>query len=228
MNHQYCSQGSGRPFAGALVIAVAAISALSCASVSPTEVSHDQAFDVDSSKPALLINEMHGDNLTLRQRLRFVYKDRSGSLNAVVQKTCDSLVVVGFGPFDNRLFSVHQTDRQIDFEPERREAWAFDPERILRDIRRSYFFPLQSPPPSDGVHHSEVAGVHVSEQWKSGRLFQRDITGTSASDPEHVVIIYADGFGHEGVPDRIEVRDELRAYQLEVETISSRSSACLE
>ncbi len=228
MKRQNCSQLSARSLAGWMVIAVAAVSTLSCNSVSPAPDSQNQTLDVNSSGPGLLINEMHGDNITLRQILRFAYKDHSGSLNAVVEKTCDSLVVVGLGPFDNRLFSVRQTDQGIDYEPKQRNGWAFAPERILRDIRRSYFFPLQSPPPSDGVHHTEVAGMHVSELWKSGRLLQRDITGPAASKLEHVVITYPDGFDHKGVPGRIEVRDELRDYHLEVDTFSSMSSACRE
>jgi hypothetical protein len=185
-------------------------------------------MDEEGVESALLIEEMHGDNVTLRQRLSFSYKERSGSLNAVVEKTCDSLVVVGLGPFDNRLFSVRQTDRGIDYTPKQRDAWAFAPERILQDIRRSYFFPLQSPPLPDGLHNTVVAGMRVLEQWESGRMLRRTITGTSSSSPEHAVILYPQGFGHEAMPSRIEVRDELRGYQLTVDTISSKSSDCSE
>jgi hypothetical protein len=222
------SQRSARSFADGFVIVVAAISGVSCHSVSPTHNPQNQTIHENASGSRLPIQEMHGDNVTLRQRLRFVHKDRSGSLHAVVEKTCDSLIVVGLGPFGNRLFSVRETDREISYEPKQRDAWPFAPELILQDIRRGYFFPLQSPPPSDGIHRSEVAGMSISEQWEKGRLFRREITGTTAGHPEHVVFVYPDGFGHEGTPGRIEVHDELRNYQLEVDTTSSTSSVCRE
>ena len=172
----------------------------------------------------LSTDEMRNDAFTLHQQLRFFFRDRSGKLDSVIQKGCDSLDVVG--PFNSRIFTLRQVDREVVYEPEDLEQWPVPPLRVLFDIHRIYLYPLPNLPPADGVYETEVADMMVSEHWSSGRLWQRVLSSTTGRQPERIKIDYAGGFVRDEAPPSVVLEDERRQYRLEVEIISFRPIAC--
>jgi hypothetical protein len=169
---------------------------------------------------------MRSDSFTLHQQLRFSFAERSGKIDSVIQKNCDSLDVVGLGPFNTRIFSLRQVAREVAFEPENLEDWPFPPLRILLDIHRIYLYPLPNSPLPDGVYETEVADMLVSEYWKSGRLRQRILSNPTGQQPERIRIDYVGGLVRNGAPPPVVLEDEGRQYRLELETVSFSTNEC--
>ena len=182
--------------------------------------------------PGLLsTSSLRTDALTLRQRIRYHYGERTGSLDAVVEKSCDALTVVGLGPFGTRLFSVQQSGTALEMKPELPEAWPFPPDRILVDTQRTYLYPLANPPPADGRHDVRYSDVWTSEIWQRGLLLERTIPVALESDGTgktsgYVTIRYGSGLGRDTLPSTVTITDSARGYTLEVETIDSKTSTC--
>ena len=211
---------------GCLLAAMIAGVALGCRSVGLQKEGEKER----ESLPAALLStrEMRSDAFTLHQQLRFSFGDRRGNLGSVIQKNCDSLDVVGLGPFNARIFSLRQVAREVDYEPEHLEVWPFPPLNILLDIHRIYLYPLAEPPPPDGVQVSSVAGMSVSEHWKSGRLMLRILTSEGGTPSERIKIEYKGGLVRDEAPPAIVLEDALRGYRLDVETVSFHNGTCVD
>ncbi len=206
--------------------AIIAISTFGCQTTTPDRPS--EVTDADARAGLLSTQDLPRVAFTLRHHLRFVFGDRSGSVEAVLQKGCDHVTVVGLSPFGTRLFSVRQSGSEVIHEPTQQRAWPFPPHRMLIDIQRIYLYPLRDPPPADGAYESFVGETRVVEDWRAGRLRTRVLTVSSAQHPEHIVIRYQGSFGDGSVPSLVEFSDQTREYRLEVETISFDSRACVD
>ena len=182
--------------------------------------------DAYSVGPVLSTDEMRRDAFTLHQQLRFSYAERSGKLESVIQKNCDSLDVVGLGPLNIRIFTLRQIGRGIDYEPENLDDWPVSPLQILNDIHRIYFYPLMTPAIQDSVQETQVGDVYVSEMWRSGRLRQRILSRPEGQGAMRIRIDYLDGLVRDEAPGVVTLVDELREYRLEVETVSFSLGEC--
>ncbi len=209
---------------GGLWLAILAGITLSC-QIDETK-GKDKQWETHPVAALLSTDEMRNDTFTLHQQLRFSFAGRSGKIDSVIQKNCDSLDVVGLGPFNTRIFTLRQTAREIDSQPENLEEWPVPPLHILLDIHRIYLYPLPSPPPPDGVYETEVADMLVSEHWRSGRLWQRVLSSPIGRQPERIKIDYVGGFVRDEAPPTVLLEDELRQYRLEVETVSFSPNVC--
>lgn len=198
--------------------------ALSCQTLAPSGPRAREEFAVPGG--LLATQALRRERFTMRQHLRFSFEDREGRIESVLQKDCESVDVVGLGPFGTRLFSLHQSGMEISHEPSDRAAWPLSPHRILLDIQRIYLYPLPEPAPPDGVTERRVAGVEVVEIWRAGRLFERALPDSSNAQPARVVIQYRGGLGSAEAPPPVHLRDEHLGYELEVETVTYESSEC--
>ena len=197
---------------------------ISCQTVLTEE--QNRRWTVRPAGTLLSIDEMRNDAFTLHQQLRFSFAERVGKIDSVIQKNCDSLDVVGLGPFNTRIFTLQQVARAVEYEPKNLEKWPFPPLHILLDIHRVYLYPLPISPPPDGVYETEVADMLVTEHWKAGRLRQRILSSPAGQQPERIMIDYVGGLVRDEAPPFIVLEDERRQYRLELETLSFSTQEC--
>jgi hypothetical protein len=160
---------------------------------------------------------MEGE-LVLRQKLRFRYAARSGSLDAVVQVHCRKLSIVGLSPMGTRLFSITQEGDAIAVESLANAAWPFPPEQILQAVHRTYLLPIARPARADGAHEVEVGEIRLVEEWKDGVLVERRFPG--------VTVRYAGERHATGIASQAALRDEALGYHLDIETLSVDRLTC--
>jgi hypothetical protein len=165
-------------------------------------------------------------NFTARQRLRFRFADRAGSMDAVLQVHCGEVVIVALTPFGTRLFSVRQRGMDVEVEPAVDKRWPISPLRVLLDVQRSFLYPLASPPPPDGTHSSRVGSVKLREEWRDGQLVERSLTESRGDRSGPFVVRYEPGMRRGMLPQHTELSSELHGYALEIETQSYSASSC--
>jgi len=165
-------------------------------------------------------------NFLMRQQLAFRAGEERGHFEALVQKHCDELIVVGLSPFGSRAFTLRQRGVDVEVETHIDVAWPFPPRRVLQDVHRVYLLPLADPPLADGVHESVWGDEVVSERWSSGRLRERRLRRSDGAPPGDVVVRYEDGASAEHPPVRVRVVNERFGYVLDVTTVERRPLTC--
>ena len=165
-------------------------------------------------------------NFSARQRLRFRFADRAGSMDAVLQVHCGEVVIVALTPFGTRLFSIRQRGLDVEVQPAVDKSWPISPLRVLLDVHRSFLYPLASPPPPDGTHSSQVGRVTLREAWRGGQLVERSLTESRGDRSGPFVVRYDPGMGPGTLPQHTRLSSEVYAYELEVETHSYDASSC--
>jgi hypothetical protein len=193
---------------------------LACASVDPQP-------ETTTEPVATLVptTEISG-NFLMRQHLTFEAGDDRGSFEALVQKRCDELIIVGLTPFGSRAFTIRQHGIDVEVETHVDVAWPFPPRHILLEIHRVFLLPLATPPPPDGVHESRWGGEIVSERWISGDLRERRFRRTDGEPPEEVVVTYADGASAGHPPTRVHVDNRRFGYALDVTSVERLPLTC--
>jgi len=165
-------------------------------------------------------------NFLLRQSIRFAWQGGQGSLEAVVQKRCEELTVIGFSPFGARAFTITQRDLDVQVENRMTDPAPFSPRFVLLDVHRAYLLPLPDPPPSDGVHEI-VRGAEIHrERWSEGRLLERAIARASGDPAGWIVVRYAGGATRHSRPAHVVLENGWYGYRLEIDTISSADLVC--
>jgi hypothetical protein len=89
-----CNPGKG--------LAVLVLLILSCA------CTHRVPARATNPAPTLVPTGDISGNFLMRQHLAFESDDDRGSFEALVQKHCDELIVVGMTPFGSRAFTLRQ------------------------------------------------------------------------------------------------------------------------
>ncbi len=113
-------------------------------------------------------------SLFVRQRLSItaVREGRpfTGELEAVVQKSGDTLTIIGLGPMSVRAFSLVQRADRIEVEQHLGGELPFSPRNVVVDVHRVYWKRLPGPPPVDGVRRGSLDGEELEETWRGGEL----------------------------------------------------------
>ncbi len=177
--------------------------------------------------------EIEGDFL-VRQLITVTTSEGNGNFEAVVQNSCGTLVVAGLSPVGTRLFSIQQSGLEVKVEAIRAGNWPFEPERILLDVHRTYFYPLADPPLSDGLHELRFGTESLRERWHAGRLVERRVALGAHDESEWISITY----GYVQPPDRtadprwrsrsVRLENPLFGYTLEIDTAIYQSLRCEE
>jgi hypothetical protein len=164
----------------------------------------------------------------MRQQLHYRFAERRSSFEAVVQKRCDEVIVIGFAPFGARAFTIHQHGLAVTVESDLPVPWPFPPGNILLDIHRTFFLPIPEAPPPDGDHESTHAGAIVRERWSSGRLIQRSIHRSPEDAFAETVITYIGGARRGPPPREIRLENRRYGYRIDVTTVAYEPLTCSE
>jgi hypothetical protein len=162
----------------------------------------------------------------LRQRLDFRWKQREGSLDAVVQVHCGELVVVGLTELGVPAFTLHQTGTEVRVESGVLSELPFEPERILEDVHRVYLVPFAPPLPGTDRGEAQVGAELVSDRWVDGRVIERRFRCVAADPPGVVRVRYVGGATPDHIPARVSLESERYGYTLAIETLSRNELSC--
>ena len=179
-----------------------------------------------SEAPALVSTVEIPDDFLLRQHVEFRAGERSGSFEAVVQKRCDELVVIGFTPFGTRAFSIRQRGTEVQAEVHVPGSWPFPPEYILLDIHRAYLVPLPEVPPASEHREIRYGGERVTERWEVGRLVERMFSRAGARRAAAVAVRYVGGETHERIVRETWIENGAFGYELRITTLSRVDLRC--
>jgi hypothetical protein len=198
-----------------------------CLLATACALQHPQLEEYSVENPGELApsDEIPG-NFLMRQNLRFAAGDREGSLEVVVQKHCDEILVIGLTSFGSRVFTIRQHGTEVSAESHVSGTWPFSPENVLIDIHRVYFLPTPSPPPTDGLREIRRGSELVTERWISASLVERSFRRVSGNPPGRVVVRY-DGRVPPGHPaSEIRLDNERYGYQLDITTVARTELTC--
>jgi hypothetical protein len=165
-------------------------------------------------------------NFLLRQRVDYRYGDAQGSFEAVVQKYCGELTVVGFAPFGGRAFSIRQQGLEVEVDSRWQASGPFPPRYVLVDIHRSLFVPIPADPPRDGTRELPHGEETIEESWSSGRLTQRSFRRNSGQPAGRVVVTYVGGVTPDSPPGRIRLHNGWYDYDLDVSVVTREELEC--
>lgn len=162
----------------------------------------------------------------MRQLIRFRFGEEAGSFEAVIQKHCDEVTVVGLTPFGSPAFSIRQRGLQVEVESNLPGPWPFPPRHVLVDVHRIYFLPLASPAPPDGTHETLRGAETLVERWSSGRLAERSFRRVSGEPPGRVVVTYPGGATSGLTPREARLENERYGYSLHASVVSRTELPC--
>ncbi len=163
-------------------------------------------------------------NFLIRQRIEYEYGEESGTFEAVLQKDCQVLTVIGLTPFGLPAFTIVQRGDEVSVESHLSSPLPFPPRYILYDVHRSYFVPISTTPPRDGSVNLKYRGEMVREHWSSGELVERRF-GVEDRRGE-VIVTYRDGsMPGDSHPD-IHLENRRFGYVLDIKTVSRQDLSC--
>ena len=194
---------------------------LACVSDHPSE----PAARPDPSGELVTTDEIPG-NFLMRQQIDFRYGEQSGSFEAVVQKHCEELTVIGFTPFGTRAFSIRQRGVEVSVESHLPGSWPFSPRHVLLDIHRSYFVPISENPPHEGTREIPHGGETILERWSAGRLAERSYHSDRGEPAGRIVVTYVGGTTARAPARRVRLRNERYGYNLDVTTVYRSELTC--
>jgi hypothetical protein len=174
---------------------------------------------VSPSGELVTTDEIPG-NFLMRQQIDFRYGEQSGSFEAVVQKHCEELTVIGFTPFGTRAFSIRQRGIEVSVESRLPGGWPFSPRHVLLDIHRSYFVPISENPPQEGTRETSHGRETILESWSAGRLVERRY------QPGSIVVTYVGGATAREPARRVRLHNERHGYDLDVTTVYRAELTC--
>lgn len=158
-----------------------------------------------------------GDFL-LRQRVRIEAAARVFSLQLVVQKRGDELVLVGLDPFGAKLFTVRQRGLEVSVDAVPPPVLEVAPLNLLRDLHRERFLGLATTG-ADGTFRGERGGTEIREGFEGGRLRWRSFERLDADPPGRVEVRFEAPEDPEGGA-RVMVDNHWCGYRSEITTLS--------
>jgi len=177
---------------------------------------------------ALVSTRQIPGNFSIRQQLEYRYGEERGSFEAVVQKLCDEIVVIGFAPFGAPAFTIRQRGLEVRVEFHLPGPWPFSPSNILLDVHRTFFLPIPETPPPDGSHATTLGRSLVRERWESGRLIERRIRRAVEDDPGEIVITYIGGARRGAPAHKIRLENGIRGYRIDIAVVAYEPLTCAE
>jgi hypothetical protein len=155
-----------------------------------------------------------GPDFMLRQNITAYFKGRELSFSAVLQKKSDKLTIVGLTPMGTRAFLLEKQDQSIRFKNYVNRDLPFSPKFMLSDIQ--FIFEI-SEVQVDGRHERTEGPVHITEDWKSGKLFRRVAHIEVSGHTQRLVIEYNGGSQRNAPAPIIIFTNEDHGYRLEIE-----------
>ncbi len=184
------------------------------------------ALESEHLREQLVPTDRIPGNFVMRQQIEFRYGDESGSYEAVVQKYCDELTVIGFTPFGVPAFTIVQRGRQVSVDSHLPGPWPFPPHYVLFDVHRSYFVPSSATPPHNGKVDLRHGREIVQDRWSAGQLVERRFRGAEGDQQGEVIITYGEAPTRGGERGSLSLENQRYGYSLRITTLSRHDLTC--
>jgi hypothetical protein len=122
------------------------------------------------------------ENFLLDQRVRIRSSDADASLRIAVEKRGSQLVLIGLNELGAKLFTVIQTQEDVEVDALPAAVLPVAPLDVLRDLHRVRFLGVDAPPDARGRAETLRDGTRIAEYWSNGTLRRR--TFVREAEPE--------------------------------------------
>lgn len=154
-----------------------------------------------------------------QQRLTSTANGVTHSLQAVLQKQSDHMVLVGLTPFGTKAFVLDQTGDDVHFEKFFDREMPFPPRFMLIDIQRSYL-PLGTA--EQGETRTELDGEEIVQVFADSHLVERRFRRLDGQPPGTITVQYRE-FVAPGVAKHVRIDNRWFGYVLEVTTLDAKT-----
>jgi hypothetical protein len=158
------------------------------------------------------VSEIQEDFL-LDQRVRIRSRDANASLRVAVEKRGSRLVLIGLNELGAKLFTVIQTQGDVEVDALHPAVVPVSPLDLLRDLHRIRFLGADTPPDARGRAEALRDGTRISEYWSRGALRHRSFARESQPERGEVVV-------HFDSPTRVRVENAWCNYTAIIDTLS--------
>jgi hypothetical protein len=127
-------------------------------------------------------SSLHPD-FSVQQTMQIRFGESSGTIDGVLQKQGNHLLVVGLGPLGVRAFVLEQSGDAISFKQNFGPPLPFPPRNIVVDIHRAYYMRVPRALVPAATQQATIARVHqddedIEELWQAGNLKRRTFRRT--------------------------------------------------
>ncbi|MDQ3031992.1 MAG: DUF3261 domain-containing protein [Myxococcota bacterium] len=165
-------------------------------------------------------------DLAIDHQITAIHAEGSDTFRALLEKSGDTLVMVGLAPHGARAFTLTQEGDDVRFESQIPRDLPFPAHFMLIDVHRTWLIGLIEPLP-DGVHESTLDIGETTETmvdtWADGRLMERTFRRPAADGEGVIRITYEGGLAPDPsapAPSRIELDNGWFGYRLVMENIT--------
>ena len=155
-------------------------------------------------------HELTGEFL-LRQHVRIESGGARFTMQLVVQKRGDELVLVGLNAIGAVLFTLRQQGIQTELDSLPPPMLEIPPANLLRDFHRIHAFQVPDSA-ADGATTAQVGDLEIREFWKGGVLRFREIRPLGAPASDAVQLRFE--------PQRVSIANGACDYRAEIFTLS--------
>lgn len=145
--------------------------------------------------------------------------DEERSFEIALQSRCGELRVVALTGFGVRLFSAVKDADGLAVETMGGRPLPFAPERVLRDVERTFFHsaPPEATAPGQLVERvTSFGGETVVERWRDGQLESREVPLADRPDDPPLEIHYGGAWRPPGIADQVRLSNPAFGYDLEI------------
>lgn len=156
-----------------------------------------------------------------RQRVTASWgEDEQNGFDAVLQKSGDTLTVLGLSPMGSMGFAIVLSGNEIDVTNHTQREMSIPPHFILLDVQRCFYpwLPVSAAFGIDGRYEGEVDGEHVVEVLEAGKLKERTFTRLDGAPPGEIRVTYRWTRDDWHVPGEVVLDNGWFGYRLRVET----------
>ena len=139
--------------------------------------------------------------------------------DAALQRSGNSLTVVGLSPMGSVGFSIQQTPTTIDVVNNMAEQMVIPPRFILLDVQRA-FFPWNDTPLQNGERSEQQNDELITEVWRNSKLTKRTFRRLDQRPEGTITITYTWGNPDWVLPTRTVLDNAWFGYQLTIVTHS--------
>lgn len=159
-----------------------------------------------------------------RQEISASYGAQHFQFSAVLQKSEDTVAIVGLTPFGSRAFLLTQRGQNVRFEKFVDRDLKLEPRSVLIDVHRTFFRWLPGAPHPDGTHQGRDGGEDVTEVWSGGKLVERVFRDPhDAADAPPIRIVFHGGALPGKVTRLVTLTNGWYGYELVLKTVEAHA-----
>lgn len=158
------------------------------------------------------VGEIREDFL-LEQRVRIRSRDANASLRIAVEKRGSRLVLIGLNELGAKLFTVIQTQEDVEVDALPAAVVPVSPLDVLRDLHRIRFLGTGVRPDARGRAEALHDGTRITEYWSRGALRRRTFAREAEPDRGEVSVHFVS-------PTRVRVENGWCDYTATFDTLA--------